>query len=95
VILAFHELQRNEDELVVAYLKVLCRHSLEELRKMMKNLKNSVFWDITSCNPVNVNRHFGGTFLLHRQSRRISYARIQHETGSKQSKPPEESTGST
>jgi hypothetical protein len=33
-------------------------------------LKGSIFWDITSCNPLKVNRRFGGTcaiscYLLH------------------------------
>jgi hypothetical protein len=28
-------------------------------------MKSSVFWDITPCNPLKINRHFGGTFRLH------------------------------
>jgi hypothetical protein len=30
-------------------------------------LKSTVFWDITPCNPLNVNRRFGGTYRLHLQ----------------------------
>jgi hypothetical protein len=35
-------------------------------------LKSSTFWDITSCSPLKVNRHFGGPCLFHLQGRRIS-----------------------
>jgi hypothetical protein len=27
-------------------------------------MKSSIFWDITPCSPLNVNRHFGGTYRL-------------------------------
>jgi hypothetical protein len=37
-------------------------------------MKSSVFWDITPCNPLSVNRRFGGTYRLHLQGRRISQA---------------------
>jgi hypothetical protein len=43
-------------------------------------MKSSVFWDITPCGPLKVNRHFGGTFRLHLHGRRISQARNQHES---------------
>jgi hypothetical protein len=26
--------------------------------------KSTIFWDITPCSPLKVNRHFGGTYLL-------------------------------
>jgi hypothetical protein len=35
---------------------------------------NSIFWDITTCTPLKVNRHFGETYRLHLQGR-ISRAR--------------------
>jgi hypothetical protein len=35
-------------------------------------MKSSVFWDITPCSPLKVNRHFGGTYRLHLQNIRIS-----------------------
>jgi hypothetical protein len=38
-------------------------------------LKNSIFWDITPCSPLNVNRRFGGMFRLRLYGRRISQAR--------------------
>jgi hypothetical protein len=28
-------------------------------------LNNTIFWDITPCSPLKVNRSFGGTYLLH------------------------------
>jgi hypothetical protein len=37
-------------------------------------MKSSIFWDITLCSPLNVNRRFGGTYRLHLQGRRISRA---------------------
>jgi hypothetical protein len=30
-------------------------------------MKSSVFWDITPCSPLKVNRHFRGTYCLHHQ----------------------------
>jgi hypothetical protein len=44
-------------------------------------MKSSVFWDITSCSPLKMNRRFGGAFHLHLQGQ-ISLARNQHEVGS-------------
>jgi hypothetical protein len=38
-------------------------------------VKNFIFWDITSCSPLKVNRCFGGTCCLHLQDRRINQAR--------------------
>jgi hypothetical protein len=40
----------------------------------------TVFWDITPCSPLKVNRRFGGTYRLYLQGRRISGA------GNKQSR---------
>jgi hypothetical protein len=40
-------------------------------------LKSAVFWDMTPCSPLNVNRRFWGTFRLNLQGRRISQARNQ------------------
>jgi hypothetical protein len=42
--------------------------------------KSSVFWDITPCSPLKINRRFGRTCHLHLQGRRISQARNQHES---------------
>jgi hypothetical protein len=41
---------------------------------VMKSIK---FWDITPCSPSSVNRRFGGTYRLHLQGRKISWARNQ------------------
>jgi hypothetical protein len=40
-------------------------------------LKSTVFWDITPCSPLKVNRRFGRTYRLHLQCR--SRARNQRE----------------
>jgi hypothetical protein len=47
--------------------------------------KSSIFWYITPCSPLKVNRHFGGTFHLHPQGRIICQTRNQVESGSKKS----------
>jgi hypothetical protein len=51
---------------------------LENLRRL--SLKSDIFWDITPCSPLKVNRRFWGTYRLHLQGRRIIRARNQHET---------------
>jgi hypothetical protein len=43
-------------------------------------MKSSIFWDITSCSPLEVNRHFGGIHRHHLQGRRISRAKNQPES---------------
>jgi hypothetical protein len=42
-------------------------------------MKNTVFWDIMPCNPLNINRHVDGTFCFHYQCQRISWARNKTE----------------
>jgi hypothetical protein len=32
-------------------------------------MKGSIFWDITQCSPLKVNRCYGGTYSLHLQGR--------------------------
>jgi hypothetical protein len=49
----------------------------EVLTAVVKN--SSTFLEITSCNPLKVNRRFGRTCRLHLQGRRISRARKQRE----------------
>jgi hypothetical protein len=46
--------------------------------------KSSVFWDITPCSPLSVNRRFGGSYRLHLQGRKISQARNRCQAGSKE-----------
>jgi hypothetical protein len=41
-------------------------------------LKTSMFWDMTPCSPLKVNRRFGEICRLHLQSRSTSQARNQH-----------------
>jgi hypothetical protein len=45
-------------------------------------MKSSIFWDITSCSPLKVNRLFGGKCCFHLQGGRISRARNQRENSS-------------
>jgi hypothetical protein len=40
---------------------------------------SSILLDITPCSLWSVNRRFGGTYRLHLQCRKITWARNQHE----------------
>jgi hypothetical protein len=51
-----------------------------EVVKHIGAVKSTIFWDITPCSPLKVNRHFGGTYRLLLQGRRISRARNQRES---------------
>jgi hypothetical protein len=42
-------------------------------------MKSTIFWDITPCSSLKVNRLFGGTYRIHLQAR-ISQARYQRES---------------
>jgi hypothetical protein len=33
-------------------------------------IKSTIFWDITPCSPLSVNRRFGGTYRIHFQGRK-------------------------
>jgi hypothetical protein len=41
-------------------------------------MKSTIFWYITLCSPLKVNRRFGGTYRLHHQGR-IRRARYQSD----------------
>jgi hypothetical protein len=43
--------------------------------KLLRILKSTIFWDITPCNPLSVNRHFGGTYHLHLQGQRNKFSK--------------------
>jgi hypothetical protein len=43
-------------------------------------MKSSIFWDITPCSPLEVNRRLGGTCRFHLQGRIISQGRNQSES---------------
>jgi hypothetical protein len=47
-------------------------------------MKSPIFWDITPCSPLQLNRRFEGTCRLHLQGRKISQGRNQYEAVSKQ-----------
>jgi hypothetical protein len=44
-----------------------------------ERMKSIIFWDIMPCSSMSVNRRFRGTYRLHLQGRKISWARNQHE----------------
>jgi hypothetical protein len=46
-------------------------------------MKNSIFWDITRCGPLEFNRLFRGKRLLHLQCRRIRQEGHHGKSGSK------------
>jgi hypothetical protein len=48
-------------------------------------MKSSVYWHVTPCTSLKINRCFGETCRLQIQSLRISQTRNQHEAGSRQS----------
>jgi hypothetical protein len=63
-----------------------CLYNVENVRYMFRPLKqvvirNSVFWHITPCSPLKVNRLFGETSCFRLQCWRISQAGSQYEAG--------------
>jgi hypothetical protein len=44
-------------------------------------MKSIIFWDMTPCSPLKVNRRFGGTYLFHLQGRKN---RLSKKPASKQ-----------
>jgi hypothetical protein len=42
---------------------------------MAVTMKNSVFWDVKSCNLVQINFCFHGIFCFHLQGRRVNHLR--------------------
>jgi hypothetical protein len=57
---------------------------------ILHTTRDSIFWDITLCSLLKVNRQFGGTCYLHLQGWRVSEARNKHETGSSTFNPDNE-----
>jgi hypothetical protein len=37
-------------------------------------MKSIIFWDMTPCSPLSVNRRFGGAYHLHLQCRRNKFS---------------------
>jgi hypothetical protein len=76
-------LQRSRVRILVI-LSVICVFSSVPSRKWYKSslkyvgfevltavvMKNIIFWDITPCSPLSVNRRFGGTYRLHFHSQK-------------------------
>jgi hypothetical protein len=56
------------------------KYAVEIGSGLMIYIKSTIFWDITPCSPLNVNRRFGGTYRLYLQGRRISQTRNQRES---------------
>jgi hypothetical protein len=44
-----------------------------KLIKTDHSKKSIIFWDMTPCSPLSVNRRFGGTYRLHLQGRRNKF----------------------
>jgi hypothetical protein len=38
-------------------------------------MKSVIFWDMTPCSPLSVNRLFGGTYRLYLQGRRNKFSK--------------------
>jgi hypothetical protein len=38
-------------------------------------MKSIIFWDMTPCSPLSVNRRFRGTYRLHLQGRRNKFSK--------------------
>jgi hypothetical protein len=43
-------------------------------------MKSNIFWDITPCSLLKVNRRFGGTHHLHLQGQKMNRAKYQRES---------------
>jgi hypothetical protein len=43
---------------------------IENLQSYFTSMSSTIFWDITQCSPLSVNRRFGGTNRLHLQGRK-------------------------
>jgi hypothetical protein len=43
-----------------------------------------MFWVVTLCTLLKLNRYFGVICGLHLQGRQVNQAKIQHESGNKQ-----------
>jgi hypothetical protein len=41
-------------------------------------MKSIIFWDMTPCSPLSVNRRFGGTYRLHLQGQRNKFSKKRH-----------------
>jgi hypothetical protein len=66
-------------------LHVYCDISLmlTYVKEQLCRLKSCVFWDITPCSPLQVNRRFRGTCHLHLRGSKLSQVRNQHEASRK------------
>jgi hypothetical protein len=51
----------------IAYLTMLFQILQVRNVEWSVKMKSTIFWDITLCSPLGVNRRFGGTYRLHLQ----------------------------
>jgi hypothetical protein len=58
--------------------------SKSEYSIMRNFVKSVIFWDITSCSPLKVNRRFGGIYRLHLQVGEEAEHEISMKAGGKQ-----------
>jgi hypothetical protein len=67
----------------MAWCLIKCKNNLSFLGFEVLTaviMKIAIFWSITPCSPLSVNRRFGGTYRLHLQRLKISWARNQCES---------------
>jgi hypothetical protein len=67
----------NPSTLTIKFQSHLTRSVIEEGQN---DKQISIFWNITPCSPSSVNRRFGGTYCLHLQGRKISWAGNQRKS---------------
>jgi hypothetical protein len=48
-------------------------------------MKSTIFWDVTPCSPLKVNRCFGGTYGLHFHGEKWAEQETSVRAGGKQS----------
>jgi hypothetical protein len=60
--------QRNNFMLCEEYLAFIMEYDL--VYEDLEGLKRTIFWNITPCGPLSVNRRFGETYRLHLQGRK-------------------------
>jgi hypothetical protein len=53
-----------------------CVTSSNKITWTKLHMKYIIFWNMTPCSPMSVNRRFGGTYRLHLQGRRNKFSKI-------------------
>jgi hypothetical protein len=56
------------------FLKLVFCVGIEVLTAVI--MKSTIFWDITPCSPLSVNRRFAGTYRLHLHGQRNNFSKV-------------------